>query len=146
MHKRVFPFANRFYPAYRKIRFLAKRGTFFSLQPQDVIGEMVVTKGTFKLILFNSFFLFLLAYLFIYLLNLFITGYTAVIFNIPVVIYFNDVDYLIRGNDWTSDSVSGVFSSGPLFLLVLSVFFLILYTTVITETGILRLLLLFLRD
>ena len=101
-----------------------------------------ITNGTFRVILVNSLFLFLLAYLIIYLLNLFITGLTAVIFNIPVVIYYNEVDFLIRGYDWTSDAVCGVFSSGPLLMFVLSLFFLILYTAVVTETGILRLLLL----
>jgi hypothetical protein len=112
------------------------------MRRKDDPGELTIDGGTFSLILFNSFFLFLIAYLFIYLLNLFITGFTAVVYNIPVVLYYHDVDYLIRGTDWTSDSVAGVFSSGPLFMLVLSVFLLILYTAVITETGILRLLLL----
>ena len=38
--------------------------------------------------------------------------------------------------------VSGVFSAGPISMVVLSLFLLILYTTVATETGILRLLVL----
>ena len=99
-------------------------------------------KGTFQVISTTSLLLFLIAYLLIYTLSLFITGYTAVLFNIPVMVYYYDVDYLIRGIDWTPDSVSGVFSSAPLAMFVLSVFLIILYKTVESETGILRLLLL----
>ncbi|MCX6305559.1 MAG: hypothetical protein NT040_11375 [Bacteroidetes bacterium] len=96
----------------------------------------------FKTITLNSLLLFLIAYLIVYVLNLFITGYAAIIFNIPVLVYYYDVDYLIRGIDWTPDSVSGVFSSGPIVMFALSLFLLILYKSVETETGILRLLLL----
>jgi hypothetical protein len=133
---------NRLYTAYRKIRFLAKKGSLFSLSKPAKAGKIEISKRTFHIITINSCFLFLIAYLIIYLLNLFITGYTAIIFNIPVIVYFYDVDYLIRGIDWTPDSVSGVFSSGPIAMFVLSIFLLILYKAVETETGMLRLLLL----
>ena len=142
MHKRPLSSGNRFYVAYRKIRFLAKRGTLFTLPPQDGHVKTEFPKGTFTIIFANSFFLFLLAYLIVYALQLFITAFTARLFDIPVVVYFNDVDFLIRGIDWTTDMVSGVFSAGPLAMLVLSLFLLILYSTVATETGILRLLVL----
>jgi hypothetical protein len=133
---------NRFYVAYRKIRFLARRGTLFALPPQDGHVKTEFPKGTFTVISVNSFFLFMLAYLIIYSLNLFVTALTARLFEIPVLVYFYDVDFLIRGIDWTTDMVSGVFSAGPIAMLVLSLFLLILYATVATETGILRLLVL----
>ena len=142
MRKRYLFSGNRFYVAYRKIRFLAKQGSLFSLSKPGVPKRIEVQNGIFKIISLNSCLLFLIAYLIIYTLNLFITGYTAIVFNIPVLVYYYDVDYLIRGIDWTPDSVSGVFSSGPIAMLVLSIFLLILYRTVETETGILRLLLL----
>ncbi len=133
---------NRFYSAYRKLRFLAKRGSLLPMPKQQAASSLVIPFGTFKLITLNSLMLFLTAYLIIYVLNLFITGFAALLFDIPVVIYYNDVDYLIRGIDWTPDSVSGVFSSGPIAMFVLSLFLLILYKSVETETGILRLLVL----
>jgi hypothetical protein len=142
MHQKHSHSENRFYIAYRKIRFLAKRGTLFTLPPQDGHVTTEFPKGTFGIIFLNSFFLFILAYLIIYSLTLFITAFTAKLFDIPVVIYFSDVDFLIRGIDWTTDMVSGVFSVGPIAMLVLSLFLLVLYSSVITETGILRLLLL----
>lgn len=133
---------NRFYIAFRKIRFLVKRGSLFSKSQPKAVRNIKIPEGIFKTISFNSLLLFLLAYLVIYVLNLFITGYTAILFDIPVLVYYYDVDYLIRGIDWTPDSVSGVFSSGPIAMFVLSLFFLILYKSVETESGILRLLLL----
>lgn len=133
---------NRFYTAYRKIRFIAKTGSLFSFSKPGKTGKFEISKGTFSIITFNSFLLFLLAYLIIYVFNLFITGFAALLYNIPVLVYYYDVDFLIRGIDWTPDSVSGVFSSGPIAMFVLCVFFSILYKTVETETGILRLLLL----
>jgi hypothetical protein len=96
----------------------------------------------FRTIAFNSFFYFLLAYVAVNTINLFVTGFTALAFNIPVIVYYFDVDYLIRGIDWTPDSVSGVFSSGPIAMLVLSFFLFILYRSVEMETGSLRLLVL----
>ena len=144
MHNDHLKTGNRFYIAYRKIRFLVKRGSLFSKAPQKTARHVKIPEGIFKTISFNSLLLFLVAYLVIYVLNLFITGYTAIIFDIPVLVYYNDVDYLIRGIDWTPDSVSGVFSSGPIAMFVLSLFLLILYKAVETESGILRLLLLWL--
>jgi hypothetical protein len=142
MQNRHFSKGNRFYIAYRKIRFLAKRGSLFSSSKPRTNTGTEIPKGTFRTISITSLLLFLIAYLVIYVLNLFITGFTAIIFDIPVIVYYYDVDYLIRGMDWTPDSVSGVFSSGPLAMLVLSILFLLLYKSVETETGILRLLLL----
>ena len=90
----------------------------------------------------NSFFMFMLAYLVVYLLNLFITAFTATLFDIPTVVYYDRVDFLIRGIDWTTDMVTGVFSVGVVAMFVLALLLLILYATVATETGILRLLVL----
>ena len=133
---------SRLYVGYRKIRFLAHKGNLFSLPRQDGYIKTEFPKGTFEIISLNSFFLFLLAYLIVYTVHLFITAYTAILFDIPVVVYYKDVDFLIRGIDWTTDMVTGVFSAGPIAMFVLAVLLLILYITVVSETGILRLLVL----
>ncbi|MCX6266957.1 MAG: hypothetical protein NTW16_06300 [Bacteroidetes bacterium] len=134
---------NRFYTAYRKIRFIARKGSLFTLsKPKKGKGEIEIENRTFLTISLNSLLLFIIGYLIVYVLNLFITAFTAIVFNIPVIVYYHDVDFLIRGVDWTPDSVSGVFSSGPIAMFVLSLFLLILYKMVETEAGILRLLLL----
>jgi len=142
MQNRHLSLGNRFYAAFRKIRFIAKRGSLFSSSKPRTNRGIEIPLGTFRTISVNSLLLFLIAYLIIYILTLFITGFTAILFDIPVKIYYYDVDYLIRSIDWTPDSVAGVFSSGPVAMFVLSLFFLLLYKSVETETGILRLLLL----
>jgi len=142
MRKLQFSKGNRFYVAYRKIRFLAHKGSLFSFSKPGVTRRIEIPRRTFQIISLNSCLLFLIAYLIIYVLNLFITGYTAIAFNIPVLVYYYDVDYLIRGIDWTPDSVAGVFSSGPITMFAISLFLFILYKSVETETGILRLLVL----
>ena len=114
MRKRHFSRGNRVYIAYRKIRFLSQKGSLFSFSKPGINRRSEIPAKTFNIISFNSVLLFLIAYLVIYTFNLFITGYTAIAFNIPVRVYYYDVDYLIRGIDWTPDSVAGVFSSGPL--------------------------------
>lgn len=134
------PTGNRLYSAYRKIRFLAKRGTLFFPKKATERDGTVISRKTFRIIYLNSLLLYLLAYLTIYLVHLLATGLVAVAFNIPVKIFYNEVDFLIRGIDWTPDSVSGVFSGGPLAMLVLTVFLLLLYFAVSTEKGLMRLL------
>ena len=142
MGKKLLSSESRLYVGYRKIRFLAHTGKLFSLPRQDGYIKTDFPKGTFQIISLNSFFLFLLAYLIIYSIHLFITAYTALLFDIPVVVYYKDVDFLIRGIDWTTDMVTGVFSAGPISMFVISLLLLILYNNVQTESGILRLLVL----
>lgn len=69
----------------------------------------------------------------------FVTAISASAFDIKAIIFYYGVDYLIRGNDWTSDAVSAVFSSGPLISLFFAILLFILYYNVISETGLLRL-------
>jgi len=132
--------ASKLYAAYRKIRYLSRRGSLFSFPGVYVPGELKPEPHLFRIITINSLFLYLVAYLFLYATSLMITGFTAVMYNIPVVIYYNDIDFLIRGIDWTPDSVSGVFSSSPAAMLLIAVFLLIIYKSVETERGIMRLL------
>lgn len=128
-----------FYKAYRKIRYLAKRGSLFRNPRRQNAFSHLPGHSHFRIATVNSVSLFLASYVVIDTLNLFVTGFAATLFNIPVVVRYYDVDFLIRGIDWTSDSVSGVFSSGPVSMLVLAIFLLILFKAVETERGRLRL-------
>ncbi len=132
------------YIAYRKIRFLSKKGSLFNLPEKSAKSKSGIPASTFRLISVNSLLLFLLAYLAIYILHLTLTGIAAYASGIPNILYFDGVDFIIRGKDWTSDAINIVFSSGPLFMIFLSAIFIIIYISVETETGILRLFLLWL--
>ena len=133
---------NSLYRGYRKIRFIARKGTLFTLPAQKESGKIDFPARTFQIISLNSLFLFLLSYLVIYILTLFITAIAALASNIPVTLYYHGVDYIIRGKDWLVDSINIVFSSGPLIMLILSVIFIIIYVRVAAETGLLRLFML----
>ncbi|HPS63425.1 MAG TPA: hypothetical protein PLK82_10215 [Bacteroidales bacterium] len=136
------PTRSRGYTAYRKIRYLARTGSLFRPGNSSVIASDGLTRSGYLVIALNSLVYFLIAYLLVYTLNLFVMGYAAMLFNIPAILYYYDVDYLIRSIDWSPDSVMGVFSSGPIVMFVLTLFLLILYKSVETEKGILRLLVL----
>jgi hypothetical protein len=135
-------YGNFFYRAYRKIKFISRNGSLFILPALKSTNNIDFPVSTFRVISFNSLSLFLLAYLSIYLLNLMVTGVAAVVSNIPATVYYHGLDYIIRGKDWTTDSINIVFSSGPMIMLILSVVFIIIYISVAAETGMLRLFLL----
>ena len=132
---------NKYYRAYRKIRFVSRKGSLFTIPALSNSGQTDFPASTFRIISLNSFFLFLLAYLTVYLLELFITGVASLISNIPCIVYYHGVDFIIRGKDWTMDSINIVFSSGPLIMAILAITFAIVYIAVATETGMLRLFL-----
>jgi hypothetical protein len=133
---------SKIYKSYRKLRFLARKGTLLSIKEKETAGFSELSGSASWIMSLNSLALFLLAYLFVFQLNLLITGMAAIANHIPVVLYYYGPDFLIRGRDWTVDSINIVFSSGPLFMLILSAILVILYIMVSTETGILRLFLL----
>ncbi len=139
--RRRFP-TGRGYAAYRKIRYLAKTGSLFrerrihGMESDDLSGRKYLAVSS------NSLFLFLIAFLLVDTLNLFVTGFVATLFNVPVIVYFHTVEFLIRSIDWTPDSVLGVFGSGPVAMFVITLLLLILYKSVETERGMLRLLVL----
>ncbi len=98
----------------------------------------------YLLIFLNSLFYFLCAYFILFFISRISVAVSASAFSIPVRIYYNTIDYLIRSSDWTSDAVSVIFGTGPLLCLILGLVFLIVYTKVESETGILRILLVWL--
>jgi len=90
----------------------------------------------------NSTILFLVAYLLIYPLIGLATITSAAAFDISAELFYNQIYFYIRSYDWTSDAVKVIFSTGPLLALLSGVILWILYTKVEEETGILKLLVL----
>ncbi len=90
----------------------------------------------------NSVFFFLVAYILIFILYNFATALAAFAFNIPTVIYYNDLSFLIKGVGWSPDAVKVVYSAGPLAALLAGIILIILYNIVAEENGVLRLLVL----
>ena len=133
------------YRTKRKISFLLRRGSLFRAgRPgnESPHKDNTISRGTFTLVSVNSTFLFLLGYIIVFLLYGIATAMAAYAFDIPSVIYYNDVAFLIKGVGWTADSVKVVYSAGPLASLLAGIILLITYNLVAEENGILRLLVL----
>jgi hypothetical protein len=90
-------------------------------------------------IVINSTAYFILSYVVIYFLQQLATALTALHFDISSVIHFNVIEFLIRGDDWTFDSVKIVFSVAVVFSLISALVCLIIYLKTIEFDGLLRL-------
>ncbi len=133
------------YRTSRKLTFLLRRGSLFrgvTARNENQRKNHSISHGTFTLISVNSTFLFILAYILIFSLFNFATSMAAYAFDIPSIIYYNDIAFLIKGVGWTADSVKVVYSAGPLAALLSGIVLIILYSIVAEESGILRLLVL----
>jgi hypothetical protein len=96
-------------------------------------------KGKYLIILLNSTFIFLLAYLFVFLLKEMAFVIAAGSFDIKAVMMYYDVEYLIRSRDWTEDAVKVVFSTGPVFAFMLTLISLTIFALASHETWSARL-------
>ncbi len=142
MNRDPLTFKEKIYRSYRRIRFLKRRGSLFTLPGQNIDMADTMTmfpKYTFRIITLNSLAIYLLSYFVVYFMTLLVTAVSANAFDIGTIIFYYNIDYLIRGNEWTSDAVSAVFASGPLFSMFFAILLFILYFNVASETGLLRL-------
>ncbi len=97
-----------------------------------------------QVIFINSLFYFLCAYLILFLISRISVAISASAFSIPVRLYYHEIDYLIRSSEWSSDSVTVIFGTGPLLCLLLGLVLLLIFINVATEEGRLRILLVWL--
>ena len=94
------------------------------------------------IICINSTALFLVAYLLISSLVGLASIISASAFDISAELFYNQIYFHIRSQDWTSDAVKGVYGTGPLLALLIGLVLWVLYTKVEEETGLLKLLVL----
>jgi hypothetical protein len=90
-------------------------------------------------IVINSTAYFVLSYLVIYFLQQLCTALVALHFDINTSIHINYIDFLIRSDSWTFDSVKVIYSVGVVFSLIISIPCLIIYIRTIEFDGLLRL-------
>jgi hypothetical protein len=90
-------------------------------------------------IVINSTAYFILAYLVIYFLQQLTTALVALHFDINTAIHINYIDFLIRSDRWTFDSVKVIYSVSVVFSLIISIICLIIYIRTIQFDGLLRL-------
>jgi hypothetical protein len=120
---------------------LLRRRSLFS-DPARFPLQSDLTGNLSPVIFFNSLAIYLLAYIAVFTTNLFITGIAAMANHIPVILYYHGAEFLIRGKDWTVDAINIVFSSGVLFMLILSAILAILYLKFSHQNAMIRIFIL----
>jgi hypothetical protein len=134
---------------YRKLRYLVNTGkvrraastgikTFFR-HKFSFLG-----KRSWLIIMVNSTALFLLAYFVVYLLTQFAVMIAAISFNIETVLYYFEIDFLIRSSEWVPDAIKVVYTTGPFVSLILALLSIIIYFNLSEETWKSRLFILWL--
>lgn len=88
----------------------------------------------------NSTVIFLIAYLLVFSITSIVTALSATAFDITTEIRYNEILFFIRSYDWTSDAVKAIFSTGPILALISGILLWILYIKVVEETGLIKLL------
>lgn len=110
---------------FRKLRHLYHSGNLFKINFRG-IGEFMnrnyafLGNGKYLVVLLNSTFIFLFAYLFVFILKESATVIAAASFDIRSVMMYYDVEFMIRSRDWTEDAVKVVYSTGPLVTLMIT--------------------------
>jgi len=129
---------------FRKLRYLFHTGNLFKINFQALQEFMnrnysFLGKGKYLIILLNSTFIFLLAYLFVFLLKEMAVVIAAGSVDIKAVMMYYDVEYLIRSRDWTEEAVKVVFSTGPLIAFMLTLISLTIFALASHENHTARL-------
>ncbi len=83
----------------------------------------------------NSTSLFLLSYLFVYLFSLLVTSISATFFEYSSIIYYYDIYFNIRGDQWHHDAVKVIYSSGPIACLFVGTILLIIFSYIREDKG-----------
>lgn len=101
--------------------------------------QMRTEKRESLLIFLNSTAYCLLSYLFVYMLFQLTTSVASIIFDIPNTLFYNRIEFNVRPEVWTFDSVKVVFSSGNVMLLLIALTSVVVIIKAIELNGMLRL-------
>lgn len=103
------------------------------------IAENKEKRKPFLIIAGNALVMFLLSYLLVYIIAQTITVFVALNFDYRVILFYHKIYYAIDANDWSADSVKILFSIPPVTGLVLGIGSILIYNSVQSEGGLLKL-------
>jgi len=83
----------------------------------------------------NSTSLFILSYLFVYLFSLLVTSISGTFFEYSSTIYYYDIYFNIRSDQWHHDAVKVIYSSAPVALLFIGTILLIVFSYIREDKG-----------
>jgi len=96
-------------------------------------GDFKLSKTNFWIIATNSTAAYVLAYLFVFYINHLTKTLIAASYNYEVGISWARISYYIEAPEWTHDSVSLIFGSGPILIFVAGLISLIAFWSLIEE-------------
>jgi hypothetical protein len=82
---------------------------------------------------------YLLSYIIILIVFQVVTVASAQIFEIPAIVKYNRIDFLVNTQSWTFDSVKMIFSSGSISSLILGLISLVIFVKAKSFEGLLKL-------
>ncbi len=95
-------------------------------------------RGEFTSITINATALFVLSYLFIFFFSMLASAIASTIFDFSSIIYYYNVYFFIRSDEWYADAVKVIFSSGPVVALFLGTLLLIIFSYIREDKGIFK--------
>jgi len=94
-----------------------------------------LSRRNFWVIAINSTSTFVLAYLFVFYLNLGVKVLMIGVFDYPIVVTYDTVYFLIRDYEWTHDSVRLIYSAGPILVFIFGLLSLMAYSGFVDDDG-----------
>jgi hypothetical protein len=82
---------------------------------------------------------YLLSYTIILVIFQLVTVMAARFFDIPAILHYNKIDFLVKPQSWTFDSVKMIFSSGCISALIIGLISLVIFLKAKTLEGLLKL-------
>ena len=95
-------------------------------------------RGEFTSITINATALFILSYLFIFFFSMLASAIASTIFDFSSIIYYYNVYFFIRSDEWYADAVKVIFSSGPVAALFLGTLLLIIFSYIREDKSIFK--------
>ena len=133
---------------YLKICFRNIRQSLKALNPRNIPGYARFIWHNksyireFLVITIHSTLFFAAAYLLVFLILLFSAAISGVFFEYGSIVYFYEVLWLVRPEQWFGDSVKMVYASGPILCGILALIFAIVFSYIRTGRGLEKLFIL----
>ncbi len=98
----------------------------------------MLNSNKYWIISLNALVYFLLAYLFITVVQQFSTALIASLFDYKITIYHDFIAYHVKRNEWYHDAVKLIFSTKPFIAAFFGIVFYLIYLSVRTTNGLLK--------
>jgi len=91
--------------------------------------------GEFLVITAHSTLFFVAAYLLVFLILLFTSAISGVFFDFSSIVYYYEVVWMVKPEEWFGDSVKMIYAAGPILCGILALFFAIIFSYIRTDRG-----------